>query len=202
MKLHNVLESIFGSPARVRILRVLAGTPQALSGRQVGELAGLTHRGAIQALTSLVDIGAVKQRKAGNAYQYTLSRGSIFVKNIVLPVIVAESELADTLKQDVVAHLGRDAASLVLYGSLARGEEGRGSDIDVMAVVKDEREKSTMEERAATAVSFFHERYKGLLSVNCFTVDEIREKKAMPLIRTVMMEGVVLAGKPLSEWCG
>ena len=53
MRVHNVLELIFGSPAKVRILRVLTNAPQPLSGRQVGELSGLTHRGAIQALPGL-----------------------------------------------------------------------------------------------------------------------------------------------------
>ena len=58
----NVLESIFGSPAKIRILRVLSVSPQPLSGRQVGELSRLSHRGAIQALESLVELGAVRQR--------------------------------------------------------------------------------------------------------------------------------------------
>lgn len=56
MKIRRVLESIFGSPARVNILRILYGSPQPLNGRQVGELAGLTHRGAIHALKSLAEL--------------------------------------------------------------------------------------------------------------------------------------------------
>ena len=201
MRVHNVLELIFGSPAKVRILRVMTNAPQPLSGRQVGELSGLTHRGAIQALESLVDIGAVKQRKAGNAYQYSLSKGSIFAENIVLPAIEAEARLLDELKRDVVAHFGQDVVSLILYGSLARGEERRGSDIDVMAVVKDEGGKSAMEDKAASMVPYFNERFTGLLSLHCFTIDEIKGKKTTPLIDSAMKEGVVLAGKPLSQCC-
>ncbi len=200
MRVHNILELIFGSPARIRILRVLAGVRRPLSGRQVGELAGLTHRGAIQALASLVDIGAVKQRRAGNAYQYSLSRGSIFAENIILPAVRAEEGLLDELKRDVAACFGRRAVSLILYGSLARGEEKKGSDIDVMAVVRGERERAAMEEKAASMASYFTERFNGLLSVHCLTVDEVKGKKALPLLGSVMKEGVVLAGKPLSEW--
>ncbi|MBI1865308.1 MAG: nucleotidyltransferase domain-containing protein [Nitrospirae bacterium] len=202
MRVHNVLELIFGSPARIRILRVLASIPRPLSGRQVGELAGLTHRGAIHALASLVDIGAVKQRRAGNAYQYSLSKGSIFAEKIVLPAIKAEGRLLDELKRDVAARFGHFTVSLVLYGSLARGEEKEGSDIDVMAVVKGEREKAAMEEKAASMAFYFSERFDGLLSIHCLTVDEIRRRKDLPLMRSVMKEGVILAGKRLSEWAG
>ena len=48
MVIRRVLEAIFGSPAKIRILRVLSTSPQPLSGRQVGELSALSHRGAIQ----------------------------------------------------------------------------------------------------------------------------------------------------------
>src|SRR4030067_470910 len=183
MRVHNVLELIFGSPARIRILRVLASISRPLSGRQVGELAGLTHRGAIHALASLVDIGAVKQRRAGNAYQYSLLKDSIFAENIVLPAIKAEGMLLDELKRDVAVRFGHCTVSLVLYGSLARGEEKKGSDIDVMAVVKGEREKAAMEEKAAAMASYFSERFDGLLSIHCLTVDEGKRRKDLPVLR-------------------
>ena len=202
MRVHNVLELIFGSPARIRILRVLASISRPLSGRQVGELAGLTHRGAIHALASLVDIGAVKQRRAGNAYQYSLWKDSIFAENIVLPAIKAEGRLLDELKRDVAVRFGHCTVSLVLYGSLARGEEKKGSDIDVMAVVKGEREKAAMEEKAAAMASYFSERFDGLLSIHCLTVDEVKRRKDLPLLRTVMKEGMIISGKRLSEWAG
>ncbi len=77
MMFRNTLESVFGSPAKIRILRVLFTSPQPLNGRQVGELARLSHRGAIQALGSLVDLGAVQQRRAGKAYLYSLVRNNV-----------------------------------------------------------------------------------------------------------------------------
>lgn len=199
MKIHKVLESIFGSPAKVRILRVLFDSPQPLSGRQIGELAGLTHKGAIQAIESLVELGAVRQRKVGNAYQYSLSKGNIFVEKLITPCIKAEAGLFDVLKRDITEHFEKDAIGLILYGSLVRGEEKKGSDIDVIAVVKDERKKTEVEEKATSAVSYFNERFNGLLSLHCFTLDDITGKKALPLIKSVMKEGMLLSGKSLRE---
>jgi len=199
MKICRVLESIFGSPARVNILRVLFSSPQPLSGRQVGELAGLTHRGAIHALRPLVELGAVKQRKVGKSYQYSLPKGNIFVEKIIIPCIKTETGLFDNLKRDIIAHFGKNAISLVLYGSFARGEEKKGSDIDAIAVVNDGKNKSEVEEKAASKVSYFKNRFNSLLSLHCFTLDEIKNKKFLPMIKSVTREGIVLSGKPLGE---
>jgi len=199
MGIHKVLEAIFGSPAKIRILRVLSASPQPLSGRQVGELSNLSHRGAIQALESLVELGAVRQRRAGNAYQYSLAQGNRAVELIIIPSIKAEAALLGELKKKIVAQFGRKAVSLTLYGSIVRGTEKRGSDIDVLAIAGDERLKSDLEEKAATLAPFFRERYNSLLSLHCFTLDELRRKKTLPLLRSVKEEGVTLAGKPLRE---
>ena len=199
MKIRKVLESIFGSPAKIRILRVLFKSPQPLSGRQIGELSGLTHRGAIHALESLVEIGAVKQRRAGQAYQYSLLKDSIFVERIVIPCIRAETSLFDDLKMDITTHFGKDTMSLVLYGSLARGEERNGSDIDVIAVVKDKRKKREVEENTASKAPYFRVRFNGILSLHCFTLNEIKGRKTLSFIKSVMKEGIVLSGKSLGE---
>jgi len=199
MVIRRVLEDIFGSPAKIRILRVLSTSPQPLSGRQVGELSRLSHRGAIQALKSLVELGAVRQRRVGNAYQYSLSPGNIAVEMIIAPGIKAEAALLDDLKKRIVAQFGRKTVSLTLYGSVVRGTEKRGSDIDVLAIAGDERKKADLEEKSASLAPFFRERYNSLLSLHCFTLDELRTKKALPLLRSVKEEGVTLSGKPLRE---
>ncbi len=197
MRIHKVLESIFGSPAKIHILRVLFNSPQPLSGRQVGELSGYTHKGAIHALKSLVELGAVKQRRVGKAYQYSLSKDSIFVEKIITPCIMAEASLFDDLKGEITAHFSNDTISLVLYGSVARGEEKNGSDIDVLAIVKDETKKREVEDKTASKVPHFNTRFKGLLSLHCFTLNEIKGKKTLFMLRSAMREGIRLSGKPL-----
>lgn len=199
MKIRKVIESIFGSPAKVRILRTLFNSPQPLSGRQVGELSGLTHRGAIHAIQSLVDLGAVRQRRVGKAYQYSLSKGNIFVEKIILPCIRSESGLFNGLKKDIAAHFGRDAISLILYGSIVRGEEKRGSDIDLMVVVRDEKAKKAVEGKAEERTHYFNKRYNALLSLHCFTLSEFKVKKTLPLINSIIKEGIVISGKSLEE---
>ena len=195
----NVLESIFGSPAKIRILRVLSASPQPLSGRQIGELSRLSHRGAIQALESLVDLGAVRQRRVGAAYQYSLSRRHVAVETIIVPSLKAEASMLDDLKRNIMVKIDGKAVSLTLYGSLARGTEKRGSDIDVLAVSRDERRKKELEDKAEASIPYFRERYNAVLSLHCYTLIELRSKKNLPLLKSVIQEGVGLSGKPLRE---
>jgi len=195
----NVLESIFGSSAKIRILRVLSVSPQPLSGRQVGELSRLSHRGAIQALESLVELGAVRQRKVGAAYQYSLSKGNAAVEMIIAPTLRAETALLDDLKRNITAQFSGKAVSLTLYGSLARGTGKRGCDIDLMAIARDERRKKELEDKAAANTPFFRERYNAVLSLHCYTLVELRNKKNLPLLKSVIQDGVALSGKPLRE---
>jgi len=195
----NILESIFGSPAKIRILRVLSASPQPLSGRQVGELSRLSHRGAIQALESLVELGAVRQRRVGAAYQYSLSRGNMAVETIIAPSLKAEASLLDDLKKNIIAEFSGKAVNLTLYGSLARGTGKRGSDIDVLAVAKDDRRKKELEDKAAAGIPFFRERYNAVLSLHCYTVLELRSRKNLPLLKSITREGAALSGKPLRE---
>jgi len=195
----NVLESIFGSPAKIRILRVLSVSPQPLSGRQVGELSRLSHRGAIQALESLVEIGAVRQRRVGAAYQYSLSRGNMAVETIIAPSLKAEASMLDDLKRSIATQFRGKTLSLTLYGSLARGTGKRGSDIDVLAVARDEQRKKELEDKAAASISFYRERYNAVLSLHCYTLVELSSKKNLPLLKSVLQEGVSLSGKPLRE---
>lgn len=199
MIFRHVLETIFGSPAKIRIFRILFASPQPLSGRQLGELARLSHRGAIQAVGSLVEFGAVQQRKVGKAYQYSLVRNNAAVETIILPCIRAEASLIDGLKRDIKAHFGRNTVSLTLYGSLVRGGEKRGSDIDILAIVRDGRMKTQLEEKTESLTTLYRQRYHALLSLHCYTLSDLKDKKRLPLLLSIMKECDTISGKPLRE---
>jgi predicted nucleotidyltransferase len=150
-------------------------------------------------LESLVELGAVRQRRVGAAYQYSLSRGNMAVETIIAPSLKAEASMLDDLKRNITAQFRGKAVSLTLYGSLARGTGKRGSDIDVLAVARDERRKKELEDKAAAGTPFFRERYNAVLSLHCYTLIELESKKNLPLLKSVIQEGAALFGTPLRE---
>lgn len=81
--------------------------------------------------------------------------------------------------------LGESLEKLILYGSVARGEEHDESDVDVLAVVEDSSDREVLEELAFD-VSVEH----GVFMVPLIkTSDEFRDKKDGIFLREVQDTG-------------
>ncbi len=199
MKLTDVIKTAFGTPARITILRRLSAVSQPLSGRQLAELTGLTHRGAIQAIAPLVEAGIVKQRRAGRAHQYTLARKNIVVEKIILPIFREEDELREDLIEEIVKNFAAETVSLVLFGSFARGDETDASDVDVLAIAETINKKEAIEKTAEANAMAFREKYAAPLSVHCLTLKELRGRSQLAFIKRVSHEGILLSGKTVVE---
>jgi len=199
MKLSHTMETAFGTPARIVILRRLSAVSQPLSGRQIAELAGLTHRGAIQAIAPLVEAGIVRRRQAGRAHQYTLVRKNIVVVKIILPALREEEAIPDALKDELTRMFAGDTVSLMLFGSFARGEETNASDVDALAVAGTTNKKEVIEKIAEAGAAAFREKYAAPLSVRCLTLEEIKGRKQIAFIKRVSHEGILLSGKTVEK---
>jgi predicted nucleotidyltransferase len=81
--------------------------------------------------------------------------------------------------------LGESLKKLILYGSVARGEEDERSDVDIYAVVETNEQKRELED---LAFDFGIDR--GLaFSPNVKTVEEFENRKNHHFTRTVLEEG-------------
>jgi predicted nucleotidyltransferase len=115
------------------VLVVLAGVDAELTGREVHRLANRgSEHGVRKVLDRLAVEGVVHRRPAGSAKLYRLNR-----EHLAAPAIEAlaglRQELLRRAREAVGAWETRPAAVLV-FGSFARGEAGRESDIDVLVV--------------------------------------------------------------------
>lgn len=204
MKLSHAIETFFGTQARISILRRLAAVEQPLSGRQLAELTGLTHRGAIHAIAPLVEEGVIKQRRAGRAHQYTLARKNIVVNKIILPALKEEERLRRALYQELIIIFGHDAIALVLFGSFARGEETPTSDVDVLVITETNATKEAVQRLAEQHALPFEEKFAAPLSVHCLSLKEIEGRRQPAFIKQASHDGVLLSGKTVEElmWSG
>lgn len=114
-------------------LTVLAGTSAPLTGRRVAELAGAqSHASILRALNGLVGTGLVMVEPAGRANLYTLNRS-----HLLAPAVQDMIDSLNTVQADLIAALKAwpiQSLHASLYGSVARGEAGPSSDIDVLVV--------------------------------------------------------------------
>ncbi|MBA4370974.1 MAG: hypothetical protein C0418_05275 [Coriobacteriaceae bacterium] len=193
----DILEALFGGPARIAILRLLVRSAVPLTGRQVAELGGLSQPGASRALEHLAELGVVHRRRVGRATLHELERENVLVETMVLPVIEAESSLGDALRADLAEALSGAAVAVVLFGSVARGEAGPGSDIDVLAVVEDDSAAAAAGVAADEAGPRLFRRWGMPLSVVVTTRRSLAQESPAFLER-VRVEGVAVSGT--AEW--
>lgn len=194
MKTREVIETVLGTTGRIKILRRLEQAPQPLSGRQVAELTGLTHRGATQAIAPLIKAGVVRERKVGRAHQYSLQKDNIIARDIILPALAAERHLRAAVEDDVTTLFAKDTVSLLMFGSYARGDETWQSDVDILAITSTAAKKSDVERLAESAAATFRNKYGAMLSVHILSLNELRRKKQPTFMAQAVKDGILLYG--------
>lgn len=114
------------------VLTLLARADRPLTGRAIARESGASHGGIQRALEHLVAEGIVTRERAGRAFLYRLNRDHLAARWIE-GLASLRLELIERLRQ-AVASWGLPAEAIVLFGSAAREEAGRGSDIDLLVI--------------------------------------------------------------------
>lgn len=192
----DILDALFGGHGRTAILRLLAAQTSSLTGTQVAELTGLSQAGAARALEHLAGLGVVKQRRVGRAVLHELERDNLLVSAIVMPAVEAERTLVDGVREELDEAFGPVAVSVVLFGSLVRGEAEPGSDIDVLVVVEDDAAALRADSIADEIGPRFFRRYGMPLAVIVTTEANLPTEPSAFLV-SARDEGVLVSGRPL-----
>jgi predicted nucleotidyltransferase len=118
--------------AQGRLLAVLASTTAELSLRTMARLAGVSIAQASRVLPNLVEQGFVERREVPPSAQYRLN-----VRHLVSQFIVQLSASRTVALAEMRLICGSTSvtpASVIVFGSFARGEADEGSDIDLVVV--------------------------------------------------------------------
>ncbi|MBI5209896.1 MAG: nucleotidyltransferase domain-containing protein [Elusimicrobia bacterium] len=201
MHAERFLDGVLGQRSKVAVLRLLAREPE-LTGREIARRAGLSPRAAQQALQSLHASGVLNRKTVGAAFLFSLNAGRYVVRSMLRPLFERERGLM----AEMLARLGRalpreGVISVVLFGSAARGEGRRGSDVDVMICVKDSMDVDRLAEAVRDRSRAFSGEFGMPVSPYVIRRRDLvsRFDKKDKLIRNIVREGCVLRGKPLGE---
>ena len=117
-------------------LRVVARAGAELTGRQVARVAGIgTPANVRLSLLRLVDIGIVTSVRAPHATLYSANRS-----HILWPAVEIAMNARQELNRRIATFAGERAfagVSVALYGSVARGDSTKTSDVDLLVVFPD-----------------------------------------------------------------
>ena len=127
----NRLAELLSSRARAEIFRLLlSGTGEELHVREIERRSGLNDSTLRQELRKLVRLDLVQSRRDSNRVYYRAKTENPLypeIRNLVLKT----SCLSDVLKSALTDKRIRVA---FVFGSIARGEEKAGSDVDLMVI--------------------------------------------------------------------
>lgn len=115
-----------------RILAVLAETTAELNLRTIASIANVSEAQASRVLPGLVAVGVVERREAPPSALFRLVRD-----HIVAGPILALSRTRDRMIQQmrqIAETLPVPTASVIIFGSFARGEADAESDIDTLMI--------------------------------------------------------------------
>jgi predicted nucleotidyltransferase len=184
----------FGEPfggvipgARGAVLAVLLRTGEPMTGRQIHGLVSDDHSlwSVQEALKALTRLGLVESRTIGRAGVHTVNDGHAFVaplRTLVDPIAVLRAAIGEVIDAKVRA--------VILFGSIARGDPGVDSDIDLAVIATPAWDKRVeLQDTVRT-------RLGNDCDVLLFTWTEFRQRAAEgePVVSDILREGVALVG--------
>ena len=189
------------------VLVLLAGTTQAMSGREIAERLGLrSHDGVRKALQRLAVQGIVVREGSGNAYLHQLNREHLGAA-AVLALAGMRTELWARIRE-AFARWQVPPVHASAFGSAARGDGDDESDVDLLLV----RTADTPESHAVWVEQVEElrervERWTGnRASIIELGEEELTEQLAQPqpppVLQAVLREGIDLAGVPARRLLG
>src|SRR2546425_6767014 len=194
--LQDELEEVIGSPIRLRVAKLLVEHPtREFTGREVARILGVSHATVNQAMQRLSDAGLVYARVVGRATAHRVNAES-YLHHVVKELLELERGLAEAIPNAIRERLQDVAVSLIVFGSYARGDATRDSDLDLLVITDD---PDAVEKRLAPLEGRFVRSFGLRLSAKVVTRSNLAKRPLPPYVRGALDEGLAIAGPPLRE---
>ena len=177
------------------VLGVLAGAHEEFTGRRIHQVLGRgSEAGVRKAADRLVEQGIVSRRQAGQAKLYSLNRD-----HLAAGYVEGLGSLRDKLVKKLKVTVGKwetPPAYMALFGSVARGEAGPQSDLDlfVLRPVGTLASNPVWQEQLAKLESDATAWTGNEARIVQFRVRELREPEVRKIAREVEREGIPIYG--------
>ena len=195
MRLHVFFEDMLGSKAKVKVLRMLFKfKAKTFTGRELAESIGLTHTGVRRALRELQASNLIRVEYHGRSNLITLNTDSCMY-NVLQTLFDAEANtfysFIQELKKDIPQGI---IVSCAVFGSVARGTEKPGSDVDVLFITDT---KEAVQKFMEDKLQFFVKRYGNVISPYIMSKNEFVRKMNTPFVKGILESYKLVKGEDL-----
>lgn len=200
MYLNHPIEAL-ASPDKARVLTVLCRAGLPLSGRMIASLTGSVSQPTVSRLLATFARSGLVLRVPGG---YEINR-----EHLAYRAVEALLDSRDELRRRVgkaVATWSDEPVAVVLFGSTARGEAGRSSDVDLLIVRP--LDVAADDPQWAQAVATLAEQVQLWTGSACHVLEydpaELEQLTGSgdPLVDALLRDGVTLAGSELRRIMG
>lgn len=205
MAIEKSLDNILNSRSKIAIIRLFVSKTEDFkaSGREVARLIHASPPATHAALKELHNQEIFKLDIIGKQHIYSLDTKNRIVKEILKPVFEKEISVKDEIGDYLIRQIQEvgiknKIVSLILYGSLQRGQTSDKSDVDIAVIIKNKKYKKEIEDKFLNDISVkFNQYFKAHLDTYIKTKDEFRSrlKKNLPPVSTLMKSYSVIWGK-------
>lgn len=205
MIIEKRLDDVLDTKSKVKIIRLFVSRTKDFmaSGREIAKLVGLSAPAVHATLKDLYNQNILKRDIIGRQHIYRMNYSNRTVKDILKPAFQKEISIKDDissfLQKKIKSYKVQNSiTSLILYGSLARGETQGESDCDIAIIVKNAASKKRLEDLFMDKISDEFFEYFGIhLDSYIKTCDEFvaRLRKGLSPVSKLMKSYAVIHGK-------
>jgi len=195
MRFHGVIQEVMGSKSQIAILTTLLKYPgKVFSGREISRLTGVSKTRTAEIMLDFEKNNIVNKKTIGITNEWSVNQESALVVYLTKHFLELDARIFASLKNDIKSHF-RDAegvSKVVLFGSVARGDETHYSDIDLLVLLK-KPEKKKVQKKVDELNLLVAAKYGNPVSANIYTETEFKkETLAVELKERIKNEGVFL----------
>jgi predicted nucleotidyltransferase len=205
MRVHDPLDKILNNELKIKILRFLCKTDAEWSGRQIAQEIKVSPAACHKALRELNNERALLLRSIGRSYLYRLNRENFIISEMLKPLFERESKIPDDVYRAIVRNISslviKDIASIAVFGSIKKGKERPTSDIDLLVLVRNPKDRRKVEEDFGRVNEKIIGKFGNTISSYIQTIEEfkLKYKRGLALVKNILKSHRLLFGKPLEE---
>ncbi len=149
--LSTPLDNALSSLSKVRLLRLLIEQDRIVSGREAARLTGMSHTSIRRAIEVLAQSGLVHRESSGRQLLCRANRENLLVLELLGPLFSAEARWPTMIFAKIRERVAKiqnqlprpagdqvEILAVLLFGSVAKGTDRPGSDLDIMFLVRHE----------------------------------------------------------------
>ncbi len=193
MRFRNFPDTALGSKVKVRILMYMLSEGAPTSERELSRILGVSHMAVNKSMKDFHDINLVSPIRIGNVISWKLKKDSYAYHAITNLIYMAKTPPIEELKVRIrEIPLFSDLPRVVILGSVAEGREEPDSDIDLLVITRDTKQKETAIKKLSELSEFSIKRYGNRLSLYIITEQESRRPANRKIISSAN-NGIVIS---------